>query len=66
LPVAVKSVGSPPESGAIVFRRQLPTTSNAPIAISGNTVIVPASGPATGKAGGGGHPQLVAYTVPVK
>jgi alcohol dehydrogenase (cytochrome c) len=53
-------------TGAIVFRRQLPTTTNAPIAIAGNTVIVPAGGPATGKAGGGGNPQVVAYTVPVK
>jgi alcohol dehydrogenase (cytochrome c) len=53
-------------TGAIVFRRQLPTTANAPIAVAGNTVIVPAGGPATGKAGGGGHPQVVAYTVPVK
>jgi alcohol dehydrogenase (cytochrome c) len=50
-------------TGAIVFRRRLPTTTNAPIAIAGNTVIVPAGGPATGKSGGGGHPQVVAYTV---
>ena len=53
-------------TGAIVFRRQLPTSANAPIAIAGNTVIVPAGGPVTGKAGGGGNPQVVAYTVPVK
>jgi outer membrane protein assembly factor BamB len=49
-------------TGAIVFRRQLPTSENAPIAIAGNTVIVPAGGPA----GGSGNPQVVAYTVPVK
>lgn len=53
-------------TGAIVFRRQLPTSANAPIAIAGNTVIVPAGGPATGKASGSGNPQVVAYTVPVK
>jgi alcohol dehydrogenase (cytochrome c) len=53
-------------TGAIVFRRQLPTTTNAPIAIAGNAVVVAAGGPATGKASGGGHPQVVAYTVPVK
>jgi alcohol dehydrogenase (cytochrome c) len=48
-------------TGAIVFRRQLPTSTNAPIAIAGNTVIVPAGGPTTGKASG--NPQVVAYTV---
>ncbi len=53
-------------TGAIVFRRQLPTSANAPIAIAGNTLIVPAGGPATGKASGSGNPQVVAYTVPVK
>jgi outer membrane protein assembly factor BamB len=51
-------------TGAIVYRRQLPTSANSPIAIAGNTVIVPAGGPATGKASG--NPQVVAYTVPVK
>jgi alcohol dehydrogenase (cytochrome c) len=50
-------------TGAIVYRLKLPTTTNAPIAIAGNAVIIPAGGPKTsGK--GGGHPQLVAYTVP--
>jgi outer membrane protein assembly factor BamB len=53
-------------TGAIVFRRQLPTSANAPIAIAGNTVIIPAGGPATGKDSGSGKPQVVAYTVPVK
>jgi outer membrane protein assembly factor BamB len=53
-------------TGAIVFRRQLPTSANAPIAIAGNTLIVPAGGPKTGKASGSGNPQVVAYTVPVK
>jgi outer membrane protein assembly factor BamB len=51
-------------TGAIVFRRQLPTSANSPIAIDGNTVIVPAGGPTTGKASG--SPQVVAYTAPVK
>ena len=53
-------------TGAIVFRRQLSTSANAPIAIAGNTVIIPAGGPATGKDSGSGKPQVVAYTVPVK
>jgi alcohol dehydrogenase (cytochrome c) len=56
-------------TGAIVYRHQLPTSTNAPIVVAGNTVIVPAGGPVTGynfktkKVEGGGHPQLVAYTV---
>jgi alcohol dehydrogenase (cytochrome c) len=53
-------------TGTIVFRSQLPTSANAPIAIAGNTVIVPAGGPATGKSGDSGNPQVVAYTVDVK
>jgi outer membrane protein assembly factor BamB len=51
-------------TGAIVYRLRLPTSSNAPIAVFGNTVLVPAGGPKTSSSGGGGHPQLVAYTVP--
>jgi alcohol dehydrogenase (cytochrome c) len=50
-------------TGAIVYQLQLPTSTNAPIAIAGNSVIIPAGGPTTAK-GGGGHPQLVAYSVP--
>ncbi len=49
-------------TGAIVYRHQLPTSTNAPIAVFGNTVLVPAGGPKT--ATGGGNPQLVAYTIP--
>jgi alcohol dehydrogenase (cytochrome c) len=49
-------------TGAIVYRRPLPTSANSPIAIAGNTVIVPAGGPMT--RGGGGDPQIVAYTEP--
>jgi outer membrane protein assembly factor BamB len=53
-------------TGAIVYRQQLPTTTNASIAIAGNTVLVPAGGLKTGKskADMGGKPQLVAYTAP--
>ncbi len=52
-------------TGAIVFRQQLPTSTNSPIAIAGNTVLVPT--------GGGGPalterhpavPQLVANRAP--
>ena len=49
-------------TGAIVYQRQLPTSANAPIAVFGNTVLVPAGGPKT-LSSSGGHPQLVAYTV---
>lgn len=48
-------------TGRIVYRHRLPTSTNAPIAIAGNTVIVPAGGSITST--GGGDPQLVAYTV---
>ena len=50
------------DTGAIVYQHQLPTSTNAPIAVFGNTILVPAGGPKTLK--GGGNPQLVAYTVP--
>ena len=49
-------------TGAVVYRRHLPTSANSPIAIAGNTVIVPAGGPLTRT--GGRDPQVVAYTVP--
>jgi hypothetical protein len=48
-------------TGAIVYRRKLPTSTNAPIAIAGHTLLVPAGGPA---ATASRHPQLVAYTAP--
>jgi alcohol dehydrogenase (cytochrome c) len=51
-------------TGAIVYQRQLPTSANSPIALFANTVLVPAGGPKTSASGGGGNPQLVAYTVP--
>ena len=47
-------------TGAIVYQHKLPTSANSPIAIAGNTVLVPAGGP---KAPVTGSPQLVAYTV---
>ena len=49
-------------TGAIIYHRQLPTSTNAPIAIAGNTVIVPAGGPTTRT--GHGTPQVVALTDP--
>ena len=52
-------------SGAIAYEHKLPASTNAPIAVFGNTVLVPAGAPPTSaKAGSGGTPQLVAYTVP--
>ena len=51
------------DTGAIVYQHQLPTSANAPIAVFGNTVLVPAGGPKT-SSGGAATPQLVAYTVP--
>jgi hypothetical protein len=49
-------------TGAIVYRRKLPTSANSPIAIARNAVIVPAGSPVTKTAGHA--PQIVAYTVP--
>ncbi len=49
-------------TGAIVYQHKLPTSTNSPIAVAGNAVLVPAGGPKT--SAGGGSPQLVAYTVP--
>jgi hypothetical protein len=62
--------GSGPGGGVLMAlsaatgRLQLPTSTNAPISVFGNTVLVPAGGPDTSAKGGGGSPQLVAYTVP--
>ena len=54
-------------TGAIVYRHQLPTSTNAPLVVAGNTVIVSAGDPFTGPPltgqSGGGKPQVVAYTV---
>jgi outer membrane protein assembly factor BamB len=49
-------------TGAIVYQHKLPTSANAPIAIAGNTILVPAGGPSI-FGPKGGSPQLVAYTV---
>ena len=53
-------------TGAIVYQVKLPTTTNSPIAIAGNAIIVPAGAPGASAKAGLGRPQLVAYTVPVK
>jgi len=50
-------------TGAIVYSHKLPATTNAPIAVAGNAVIVPAGAVGT-TASTDGHPQVVAYTVP--
>ncbi|HEY4829691.1 MAG TPA: hypothetical protein VIH85_23215, partial [Solirubrobacteraceae bacterium] len=49
------------KTGAIVYRHPVPTSTNSPIAIAGNAVIVPAGGPVTKTASG--DAQVVAYTV---
>ncbi len=46
-----------------MYQQKLPTSANSPIAVTGNAVLVPAGGPLTSAKGGGGSPQLVAYTV---
>ena len=51
-------------TGAIVYSHRLPATTNAPIAVAGNAVIVPAGAPTSSSGGSGGKPQVVAYTVP--
>jgi alcohol dehydrogenase (cytochrome c) len=48
-------------TGAIVYEHKLPTSTNSPIAVAGNAVLVPAGG--NKSPGGSGSPQLVAYTV---
>jgi alcohol dehydrogenase (cytochrome c) len=49
-------------TGKIVYTTQLPRSTNAPIAIAGNTIIVPTGGPKYGS--NRGPSQIVAYTVP--
>jgi outer membrane protein assembly factor BamB len=49
-------------TGAVVFTAQLPRTSNATIAIAGNTIIIPAGAPTD--ASHGGPSQIVAYRLP--
>ena len=50
-------------TGAIIYRHSLPASTNAPIAIAGNAIIVPAGG-STVFGAKGGSPQVVTYTVP--
>jgi hypothetical protein len=53
------------QTGAVVYSRTLPASTNAPIAVFGNTVLVPAGAPpVSATPGSGGTPQVVAYTVP--
>jgi alcohol dehydrogenase (cytochrome c) len=51
------------QTGAIVYTGTLPTSTNAPIAIAGNSVIVPDGAPYTSLKGAPGPAQLIAYTV---
>jgi alcohol dehydrogenase (cytochrome c) len=51
-------------TGAIVFKHKLANTTNSPIAIAGSTVLIPAAGPKY--KGTDNHPELVAFTVPLK
>ena len=50
-------------TGAIVHEQKLPATTNSPIAITSNTILVPAGAPKL-SAKGNGTPQLVAYSIP--
>jgi glucose dehydrogenase len=47
-------------TGAIVYRSKLPASTNAALAIAGNTIIIPAGGPET-KSTAAMIPQVVAY-----
>jgi alcohol dehydrogenase (cytochrome c) len=51
-------------TGAIVHEQKLPATTNSPIAITSNTILVPAGAPVVSAKVSSGTPQLVAYTVP--
>jgi outer membrane protein assembly factor BamB len=48
-------------TGAIVYQQQLPAATNSPIAVTSNTVLVPAGGPGTAATD---NAQLVAYSLP--
>jgi outer membrane protein assembly factor BamB len=47
-------------SGAIVYRGSVPDSTNAGIAVAGNTIIVPAGGPKS-SISAKATPQVVAY-----
>jgi alcohol dehydrogenase (cytochrome c) len=49
-------------TGAVVYTQQLPKTDNSPIAIAGNTIIVPDGGPKDKTLSG--KSQIIAYAVP--
>jgi alcohol dehydrogenase (cytochrome c) len=49
-------------TGKVVYQRHLPAGTNAPIAVAGNAVLVPAGGP-NAYGAPGGKPQIIAYTV---
>jgi alcohol dehydrogenase (cytochrome c) len=51
-------------TGALVYQQKLPATTNSPIAVTSNAILVPAGSPVTSAKPTGGNPQLVAYTVP--
>ena len=51
-------------TGAIEYRKALPASTNSPIAVTSNAILVPAGAPVTSAKGGAGTPQLVAYTLP--
>lgn len=51
------------KTGAIVTQIKLPSSTNAPLAIAGNSVIIAAGAPKVSKTGAAGPPQLLSYTV---
>jgi alcohol dehydrogenase (cytochrome c) len=51
-------------TGSVVYQQKLPTSTNSPIAITSNAVLVPAGAPLTSTTGKAGTPQLVAYSIP--
>ena len=53
-------IGLDRKTGVIAYRETLPTSTNAPIAVAGDTLLVPEGGP-TAFGVSGGAPQLVAY-----
>ncbi len=50
-------------TGAIVYQTKVPATTNAPIAIAGRTIIVPAGGISGKPLGASVNPQVDAYTL---
>jgi hypothetical protein len=47
-------------TGLVAYERKLPTTVNAPLAIAGRTLIIPAGGPGSRRSLA---PQVVAYAL---